>query len=367
VTSLAILYNILLTAADAAALVYLRRTRTASAWLRACAFGGMVIAGLALAVPILLRPGSCRVFYLFAGAHLAAYGLFVHGPAVLVASACLLGRSRPKTAVAAAGLAAGLVAVAIDAFLVEPTWLEVSHLELATAKVERPVRIVVLADLQTDAFGAYQREVFRRVMEEEPDLILLAGDYFQAGRSKWETLHAALNDCLEELDFSAPAGVFAIRGNVDPGGWDRIFAELPVTVVESTRSFELADLRLTCLSVRDSCDTSLEVAHGEVDRFHLVLGHSPNFALGQIDADLLVAGHTHGGQVRLPLVGPLITLSRVPRAWAAGLTELPRGARLLVSRGIGMEGDAAPQLRFLCRPELVVIDLLPERPESGTQ
>jgi len=92
----------------------------------------------------------------------------------------------------------------------------------------------------------------------------------------------------------------------------------------------------------------------------VVLGHSPNFALGRIEADLLVAGHTHGGQVRVPLVGPLVTLSKVPRRWAAGLTDLPGGGRLLVSRGVGMEGGSAPRLRLFCRPELVVIDLAPE-------
>ena len=83
--------------------------------------------------------------------------------------------------------------------------------------------------------------------------------------------------------------------------------------------------------------------------------------MGKIDADLLVTGHTHGGQVRLPLIGPLMTLSRIPRAWAAGLTELPGGGKLLVSRGLGMERGYAPRIRFLCRPELMVIDLVPER------
>ena len=68
------------------------------------------------------------------------------------------------------------------------------------------------------------------------------------------------------------------------------------------------------------------------------------FALGSVPADLLIAGHTHGGQVRLPLIGAIMTLSRIPRRWAAGLTDLPGGGRLLVSRGTGMErgnGDPA--------------------------
>jgi hypothetical protein len=96
------------------------------------------------------------------------------------------------------------------------------------------------------------------------------------------------------------------------------------------------------------------------DRFHIVLGHSPNFSLGPVDADLLIAGHTHGGQVQLPLIGPLLTLSHVPRSWASGVTEIALGKTMVVSRGIGMERGAAPRLRFLCRPELVVVDLLPE-------
>ena len=93
--------------------------------------------------------------------------------------------------------------------------------------------------------------------------------------------------------------------------------------------------------------------------YHIVLGHRPDYALGRIDADLLLAGHTHGGQVRLPFVGPLLTLSRLPRSWAVGRSELPGGQTLYVSRGVGMERGGAPRIRFLCPPELVVIDILP--------
>ena len=92
------------------------------------------------------------------------------------------------------------------------------------------------------------------------------------------------------------------------------------------------------------------------------MGHSPNFSLGEIQADLLIAGHTHGGQVRLPLLGPVMTLSAVPRAWASGVTEIKPGKTLIVSRGVGMERHNAPRLRFLCRPEIVIVELLPQKP-----
>lgn len=65
-------------------------------------------------------------------------------------------------------------------------------------------------------------------------------------------------------------------------------------------------------------------------------------------------------EIGLAGIGPMITHAAVPHTWVAGLTELPDGGRLLVSRGIGVERGHAPPMRFLCRPELMVIDLTPE-------
>jgi hypothetical protein len=63
--------------------------------------------------------------------------------------------------------------------------------------------------------------------------------------------------------------------------------------------------------------------------------------------------------LRLPWLGPLVTNSAIPRAWGCGLSALPGGGQLLVSRGVGMERRSAPRLRFGCRPELVVVELVP--------
>jgi len=97
----------------------------------------------------------------------------------------------------------------------------------------------------------------------------------------------------------------------------------------------------------------------------VALGHRPDFALGDVRADLLLAGHTHGGQVVLPFIGPPITLTAVPRSWASGRTELDGGRTLVVSRGVGMERGYAPRLRFGCPPEILVIDLVPSAHEPG--
>ncbi|MHC4402914.1 MAG: metallophosphoesterase [Planctomycetota bacterium] len=352
--TVSLLYNFLMAAVDAAALVYLayHRTPTACFWVRLAALTAGV--GLALAMAVVFeRP------VIFAAMRLLAYALFLHAPVVLAGSAALAWQTQPKTAVASVALAGLLVAVAIDAFWIEPTWLEISRLRVTSEKITRPVRIVLVADLQTDTIGSYEQRVLRLALQQKPDVILLAGDYLDAEGDEWEDLRTQLHALLAALDFSAPLGVYAVRGNVDPGDWQRIFEGLPITTVGPTDSFKAADLRLTCLSAKDSFNASLQIGSDDPERFHVVLGHSPNYALGDIEADLLLAGHTHGGQVRLPLLGPLMSLSEVPRGWAAGATDLPRGGKLVVSRGIGMERGAAPRLRFLCRPELVVIDLTP--------
>jgi uncharacterized protein len=347
-----LLYNLVLAYADAVFLLRVARKRTLSSGF----LGAVDVATVAVFAAILVGDP-------FGMARLAAYGLFLHGAVFLGGSAWLLRRVRPVAAWCSAGVALVVVLTAVDGFLIEPEWLEVTHLELASPKLSRPVRVVVVADLQCDRLGDYEKRVLRTAIEAKPDLILLAGDYVQI--RQWETalgVQDELNAFLREIGFSAPLGVFAVQGNVDSEAWPRSFANLPITAVDATRCLDLGPLRLTCLSLADSRRTDLQLSSPRPDQYHLVLGHVPDFALGRVEADLLVAGHTHGGQVQLPLVGALVINAHVPRAWGAGLTELPSGAHLLVSRGIGMERGQAPRLRLFCRPQLVVIDLKPAGP-----
>jgi predicted MPP superfamily phosphohydrolase len=292
---------------------------------------------------------------------LFAWGVFLYLPLTLVVSAALLWpRSRRSTAVALLG-ALIVIAIAAHAFLIEPTWLEVTHVTLSSPKVTSPLKIAVVADLQTDEIGEYERDVLTRVAAERPDLILLAGDYLQVrGEDAWRVQRERLNGLLKEIRFQAPLGAYAVGGNVDPRQWPELFAGTGVTVLEITRTADLDrnDVCLTGLSMDDSFNRQAQAP--AKNRFHICLGHSPDFSLSEaVHADLLVAGHTHGGQVRLPVIGPLITLAKVPRAWAAGVTELSGGRYLVVSRGIGMERGAAPRMRFLCRPQLLFITVQP--------
>ena len=97
------------------------------------------------------------------------------------------------------------------------------------------------------------------------------------------------------------------------------------------------------------------------DAFTLFLYHTPDLILEAAATnrvDLYCAGHTHGGQVALPVYGALVTLSKFGKKYESGLhREGP--THLYVTRGVGMEGGSAPRVRFFARPEITVIELAP--------
>jgi predicted MPP superfamily phosphohydrolase len=286
---------------------------------------------------------------------LLAWGAFVVAPVLLFVLAILGGRTKPWLTALEGGLALGLVAFGVDAFWIEPHALEVNSFTVRSSKIDRPYVIAVLSDLQTDSPGAYERRAVALAMAAEPDLIVLPGDYLQIDDG-YDAAKIVFQDIMGDLH--APLGVYAVEGNVDwRAEWQDLFDAETVTTFPRTETVPVDEaITLTGLTLRDSF-AARTLPH--VDGFHIAVGHYPDFALGDDNVDLLLAGHTHGGQVQLPFIGPLITLSAVPRDWAAGLTETRPGRTLVVSRGIGLERQGAPRLRFLCRPEVVIVRLEP--------
>ncbi len=345
-------FHLLMFALTAGGLLWLGRTPTLERLLS--------ITSLCALCCLLLTFLWWRLFgaTIFYAIELGAWQAFLYMPALALGAAWTLRGSRPRLAAAltALGLLTGLAAV--DAFLVEPHWLERTRYVLRSERLEQPLRIVLLADLQTDRIGPYERRVLDAVAAADADLVLFAGDYLQTDDPRaYASLKAQLIAALQDAQLQPPLGIFAVRGDVDGYAWPEIFATIGATAVQRSASFDLGPIALTALDPVDSRASRPPVP--QLSKFHVVLGHAPDYALARPSADLLLAGHVHGGQVRLPFFGPPFTLSRVPRAWAAGLTELPWGGWLLVSRGIGLERAEAPRMRLLCRPELAIIDLEP--------
>lgn len=313
--------------------------------------GILILFGLALTALVFPVEG-------FARAQLLSWVAFLYFPLFLLMGLVYFWNHNRYLAIFLSIFLLVMLLVGIDSFLIEPRWLKVTRLEIASPKVEEPLTLAVLADIQTDSPGDYERKVLKIVREENPDLILLVGDYVQVRDPKdYQRKVEELNQIFQEAGLSSPLGIHAVRGNVDLDIWREIFQGLAVTTFEETETIDLGPLLLTGLNCVDSSDANFQAAGG--DKFHLVMGHYPNYSLGEIEGDLLLAGHTHGGQIQLPVIGPLLTNSLVPRSWASGLTEIEPGKYLLVSNGIGLERGYAPEMRFLCRPEVIFIRLAP--------
>jgi predicted MPP superfamily phosphohydrolase len=148
-----------------------------------------------------------------------------------------------------------------------------------------------------------------------------------------------------------------------------IFANLPVKLMrQAWEQVDLGDgrkltlLGLDCTHHIPTDETRLAqlVNEAATDAPQVLLYHSPELmpqATNQ-DIDLYLCGHTHGGQVRLPLIGPILTSSQLGRRFVMGLYRHGR-THLYVSRGVGLEGMSAPRVRFLCPPEMTLVTIRP--------
>ena len=154
-----------------------------------------------------------------------AWALFVHAPATGIVLGLLKFRTSKPQAIGSLALAIGVLLVGAYSFLVEPTWLEISRHEIVSDKIDEPLKIALLSDIQTDHVGSYETSVIQLVMDERPDLILLTGDYIQAPWAQRDIEEERLRRLFQRLDLKADEGIFAVEGNTESPGSGQIFED----------------------------------------------------------------------------------------------------------------------------------------------
>ncbi len=278
----------------------------------------------------------------------------------------LLSRVRVTApAMCAACLLLTAAPLSVWASFIEPYRLRLERVDVPLSTNPAPrerLKVVVIADLQTDRITDYEHDAVTRALAEQPDLILLPGDFFQGTDAQFATELPAYRALLNRL--AAPAGVYACQGNLDHDQRLRtLFAGTSVRVLRNeTIVTRLRGCRIALTGVdwprRSRADTARRLPSGRpAADVHIVLSHSPaavHYFPGPFD--LLVSGHTHGGQVVIPGFGPL-AVAAVNRTVAAGGLHEVDGRLVYVSRGVGMERSTAPPLRLFCPPELSVLTL----------
>jgi hypothetical protein len=341
-----------------------------------------VLLALVLTTALFLVKGLAAVGVLrslFLMVHLAYVDTVVVLPALGLAALAVSRRREVAASVRAlAGLALLLAPIGVWGTFVEPFRLVTEQVEVPLAAARAgtaPLRIGVLSDLQFREVTDHEREAVARVVALAPDLILLPGDLVQVGRHEFDARIPAVRELLAPL--RAPLGVWFVPGNCDhTPDLERLFEGTGIRLLENRvvrlehgdREVTLAgvDLSFRSQPARETL-RRMEEEPGEGD-LRLLVAHRPDVLYelaARTRVDLIVAGHTHGGQVSLPLIGPPITLSWVPRSIAAGGLHEHEGRRIYVSRGIGCERGKAPRVRFNCPPEVTLLTLTSEAGPQG--
>ena len=272
----------------------------------------------------------------------------------------------------------GLI-LALDAFWLEPQSLTVKSLAVQSPhwpQTTQPVTIVLLSDIHVDNLHMPPRrvrDIVKRVNALHPDMVLLAGDYIggdfwntgpvKAVRSRRSDADNLMEeDGLRALDgFDAPLGVYAVQGNHDCW-WScervrQILGQTRVHLLENAAirvQRQGGDIWIVGIEDRQTQKPDFPLAAATVPdgAATIVLEHNPSlFDWPSNHLPLQMSGHTHAGQVRLPIIGAPAHASRHTEDTADGFQVV--GDRILiVTRGLGESGlpvrfGAAPQIMRL--------------------
>ena len=240
--------------------------------------------------------------------------------------------------------------VTIDAYFIEPDWPRLRSIEMPS-DLAVPLRVLHISDLHLEpAMVRRQRWLVGKLGLLTPDLILITGDTHQIGNRNVKSLRRVLQHVR-----GAPLGAFACVGFDSVSLLERAAPHIVHLQNESVILRRGSATIGLCGFLSGSDRSALYAAIAGAD-YRIVMNHTPDLADEAIDrsVDLYLCGHTHGGQVRIPFWGAIVTNCRSGKKYEAGLYRRGRTS-VHTSRGLGLEPHPAPQVRFFCRPEITLI------------
>jgi predicted MPP superfamily phosphohydrolase len=275
--------------------------------------------------------------------------------------------------------AAGIGTVGVGSYYyskkVEPAWYEITHLTLRLPRLTpafQGYRLVQISDIHVDnTFMTADRlaGLVREVNALQADLLVITGDFVTNYRPAHEPIVSELRN------LRAKDGIFGIMGNHDHAagvGWVRFcLRDTNVQVLDNTmHTVWRGDEMLHLVGMDDLWPMNRGDPEPVWNHLPLLqqvtatlpeqgvavlLVHEPDFAdvtahVGRYDLEL--SGHSHGGQVRLPLAGAL-ALPPLAHNYPCGLYQV-KDLLHYTNRGLGM---VSPRVRLNCRPEITVFEL----------
>jgi uncharacterized protein len=269
-----------------------------------------------------------------------------------------------------------LLMMAVLALVYYSTWVEpfrlgVTHQTYKTKKWRDdapPLRLLQIGDIHVERVTPRERHLNDLIKNLKPDIIVFTGDFVNLSNTHDPESEKAIREIIGE--WRAPLGVYLISGTplVEPlervkafvNGLDnlKLLPNQWITVPTPGGTLNILGLVVTHDMARDRALLNHMMLSAPKDGLHLLLMHPPDIApeANEAGIDLYLCGHTHGGQIRLPLVGALFSSSQLGNRFIMGRYELG-ATTLYTARGVGLEGLGAPRARFMCPPEIVLWEI----------
>ena len=245
-----------------------------------------------------------------------------------------------------------------------PKGFDIRRETFTSNKIEKPLRFIVLADLHAKMFGENQKDILEIVDKEKPDFIVMPGDILE------NNTHIPHSFVLFVVLKQYP--MYMTLGNHEYYIEDieeevRRIREIGVEVLDNQEALIDGGVQLIGLSDLgdkiEDINEPLSFVNGisQKDKYSILLSHRPHYAelYKQCDVDLIISGHAHGGQWRLPnRKGGLFSPDQFffPK-YVEGVHDM-NGSTLLISRGLASGRWYIP--RLFNNPEIIVVDLAPE-------
>lgn len=251
-----------------------------------------------------------------------------------------------------------IIALPFYAWKVEPFLVHVNHVELGKKNDRIPLNVVQISDLQVSEYYETNRldKVIEKVNAQKPDILLFTGDLFD-NYSKYPEQRAPMIEKLKA--FKANIGKYAVWGNHDYGGgavrvYEDVMSAGGFTVLRNQgETLTLSDGRQVFLGGLDDSllgnpSVSDTLAYRQNYDYAITMTHEPDVADAFIgtDTQLVLAGHSHGGQVWIPFY-PIKNV--LAEKYTRGLYQLDAITQLYVNTGIGTTSIHA---RFGVIPEV---------------
>ena len=252
-----------------------------------------------------------------------------------------------------------LLYVLLRSFFIEPNSLDVVNYKIES-KYLSGVRVAFLSDLHLKK-NDYKRlnKIAMLANKQNPDIIILGGDYF-SGQDYKKSMNAALIGQKFSM-FNIP--VFAVLGEQD---WltngesitDDFYYSGVEVLENSNKRTVLKGRYVDIIGFADKTTRGVDIekAFYHTMRPRILVTHNPDVYYDIMeDVDLILAGHTHGGQFILPFTPPLFVPSKFGAEFASGLIN-SRKNKMIISKGIG---TSVVPIRLNCKPEIVIVDFVP--------